>query len=110
MHTFETLRNWLPSRGARRDGDAGVREGETGAQRQLATAARERGTATGFVSDFTRFIDGFLEEHPEVVADQRAGRAIYWDRPVDLKQLEAERRDTVPTDSYYYFGNPWPRQ
>ncbi len=63
----------------------------------------------GYVSDFTRFIAGFIDGHPEVVDEQRQGRAIFWDRPVDFRRLREEEEDRVPVDSYYYYGNPWPR-
>jgi len=72
-----------------------------------ASAARRRQRA--YVSDFTRFIDGYLADHPEVVSDQQRGRAIYWDKRVDIAELMPDPADVVPTDAYYYFGNPWPR-
>lgn len=62
----------------------------------------------GYVSELTRFMDQFLEEHPEITADQRRGFHIYWDRKVDFAEQEKAREDSVPVDSYYYFGNPWP--
>lgn len=36
-----------------------------------------------YESDITKFIRGFLEEHPEEIASQRKGRAIWWDKPRD---------------------------
>ena len=36
-----------------------------------------------YESDITKFIRNFLEEHPEEVASQRTGRAIWWDKPRD---------------------------
>lgn len=70
------------------------------------TGPGRRGEAA-YVSDATIFIEAFLRAHPEVVSDQKIGRAIYWDRPVDLQRQEEAFADSVPTDSYYYFGNPW---
>lgn len=64
---------------------------------------------TGYVSEFASFMDDYLKHHPEVVADQHVGRAIYWDKHVDLDELKRAEQDAVPVDSYYYFGNPWPR-
>jgi len=64
---------------------------------------------TEYVSEFTRFMDDYLKNHPEVVADQHVGRAIYWDKQVDLAEIEKAEADSVPVDSYYYFGNPSPR-
>lgn len=65
---------------------------------------------TTYVSEFTRFIDAYLADHPEVVADQHVGRALYWDKQVDLDELKKAEAGAVPVDSYYYFGNPWPRE
>lgn len=65
---------------------------------------------TEYVSEFARFMNDYLKDHPEVVADQHIGRAIYWDKHVDLDELERAEHDAVPVDSYYYFGNPWPRE
>ena len=36
-----------------------------------------------YESDITRFIRNFLEQHPEEIASQRKGRAIWWDKPGD---------------------------
>jgi hypothetical protein len=55
-----------------------------------------------YVSEFGRFIDGYLAQHPEVKAEQRRGWTIWWDH---VRDLDAERRaasDSVPTPGYYY--------
>ena len=65
--------------------------------------------AIAYVSEFTRFMNDYLEQHPEVVADQHKGRAMYWDKHVDLDELKRASSSEVPVDSYYYFGNLWPR-
>jgi hypothetical protein len=36
-----------------------------------------------YESDLTKFIRKFLEEHPEEVASQRKGRAVWWDKTPD---------------------------
>lgn len=59
-----------------------------------------------YVSDFTTFMERFMQEHPEVEVDQRRGRALYWDKRVDLQALEKEKQDTVPAEGYYYFAHP----
>ena len=61
---------------------------------------------TEYVSEFTQFMNEFLAQHPDVVADQYRGRAIYWDKQVDFAAQEEALRDSVPVDGYYYFGNP----
>lgn len=55
-----------------------------------------------YVSDFTRFMDRFLAEHPEVVADQQRGWRIYWDKTVDLAALREAEEDQLPFDAYEY--------
>ena len=59
-----------------------------------------------YVSDFTRFIDQFLEAHPEERREQHRGWRIYWDKCVDLKTLRELEESEVPTPSYYYFDSP----
>jgi len=33
-----------------------------------------------YESDLTKFIRRFLEQHPEEIASQKKGRAIWWDK------------------------------
>lgn len=60
----------------------------------------------GYVSEFTAFMNDYIKQHPEVVEDQRKGRAIYWDKKVDFEAQDKAEADSVPVDGYYYFGNP----
>ncbi|MDD5248333.1 MAG: DUF3460 family protein [Rhodocyclaceae bacterium] len=61
---------------------------------------------TEYVSEFTQFMNEFLAQHPDIVADQYRGRAIYWDKQVDLDAEAKAAQDSVPiVDGYYYFGN-----
>ncbi len=60
-----------------------------------------------FVSDYTRFIDHYLEEHPEVVEDQHTGRRIYWDKKVDLAAQKIAETDAVPDDGYGFHDPAW---
>ncbi len=57
----------------------------------------------GYVSDFARYMEDFLHEHPEVIEDQRRGWAIWWKRKTAPDEEEKAVRDTVPPDAYYYF-------
>jgi len=58
-----------------------------------------------YVSEFTRFMDRFLEQHPEELQEQETGWKIYWDKKVDLHAMAEQATDTVPTESYYYYGD-----
>ena len=60
-----------------------------------------------FVSDYTRFIDHFVEEHPEVLDDQHTGRLIYWEKIVDLAAQKEAEMDTVPDDGYGFHSAAW---
>lgn len=60
-----------------------------------------------YVSEFTAFIDRYLEEHPEVVADQHRGWVIYWNHKVDFKAQKEAEADSVPDDSYGFYGPAW---
>jgi hypothetical protein len=55
-----------------------------------------------YTSEFTDFMNGFLASHPEVEEDRRRGWRIWWERKVDLKELEQARADTVPRQPYHY--------
>lgn len=57
-----------------------------------------------YVSEFTVFMNHFLDEHPEVVEDQHRGWTIYWDHKVDFTELKEAEEDQVPDD--YYGFNP----
>lgn len=52
-----------------------------------------------YVSEYTEFMRGFLNQNPEVAKDQVAGRGLLWDREQDrefLKQAEAARVKQKP--------------
>lgn len=60
-----------------------------------------------YVSEFTRFMESYLTGHPEVVAEQRTGWRIYWDKRVDLRAQEAAEHDRVPDDGYGFHPAGW---
>jgi hypothetical protein len=60
-----------------------------------------------YVSEFTAFMNQYLAEHPEVVADQKVGRGIYWDRKVDFQVWKEAEQDRVPDDSYGFYPMDW---
>ena len=56
-------------------------------------------------SDHTKFMREWMEKHPEQRAEQKKGRALWWDKPQrvdDQKRLAAAR---VPVKAYYYDAN-----
>jgi len=55
-----------------------------------------------YTSDVTRFIDEMKAKKPTLEAEQRAGRGLLWDRPID-RVAQAEYRDArVPQQPYVY--------
>lgn len=62
-----------------------------------------------YVSDFGRYIEDFMQHHPEELRVQKEGWDIFWDKEVDFHVWEDEREDSVPTPGYYYFELPPPR-
>lgn len=56
----------------------------------------------GYVSDHTKFMREYLEKNPEQVTEQRAGRALWWDKPQDLDESKRNLESKVPVKPYYY--------
>ena len=55
-----------------------------------------------YKSDISQFIDTLKEKKPTLEAEQRAGRSLLWDRPID-RQAQAEYSDArVPQQPYVY--------
>jgi hypothetical protein len=61
----------------------------------------------GYVSEYTHFIDQFLVDHPEAVVDQHDGRLLYWDKKVDLADLQKAEQDHVEADGYGFYSSAW---
>ena len=55
-----------------------------------------------YVSDHTKFINEEMKKNPEWRIDQIKGRAIWWDKPQDVKQNETYASAKVPQKSYPY--------
>ncbi len=53
-------------------------------------------------SDVTRFIDQLKAERPTLEAEQRAGRAIWWDRDPDRSAAASARDAKVAQPPYVY--------
>lgn len=63
----------------------------------------DRPAHVGYVSEFTRFMDDFLEHHPEVARSQQTGMSIFWDHEVDFEDMKKTGADSVPVRGYDYF-------
>lgn len=69
--------------------------------------SRHKKTDDAYVSEFTDFMNHFLEEHPKTLADQHTGWYLYWDKKVDLEALDKAERDSVPDDRYGFDYSAW---
>jgi len=68
-----------------------------------ATAVMDR----TYVSDYTRFMEQFIDAHPEILVDQNKGWRIYWEKRVDLAAQEKAEKDTIPDDGYGFRYLAW---
>ena len=58
---------------------------------------------TGYVSDFTKFLNELKQKNPSLEEKQRAGRAIWWDKgPIDLDARRREQESRVKQQPYVY--------
>lgn len=58
-----------------------------------------------YESEHTKFIREMLARNPEWVEDQRRGRAIFWDRKVDLNEQKSYKEAADPPRPYPYDVN-----
>ena len=61
-------------------------------------------------SDVTQFIEQLKSEKPDLEAQQRAGRSIWWDKHLDREQLEDWKQARVPQKPYVYGDDPRQRR
>jgi len=55
-----------------------------------------------YKSEISSFIDELKAKKPSLEAEQRAGRALLWDKPVD-RAAQADYRDaSIPQQPYVY--------
>jgi hypothetical protein len=57
-----------------------------------------------YVSEFTKFMNGWLEEHPEELKTRQEGRALWWDKPQDTETQKARASIRVAQKPYPYFS------
>lgn len=55
-----------------------------------------------YQSDITRFLQELKSANPQLEAQQREGRAIWWDHPQDLDTTRRHRESKVPQQAYVY--------
>jgi hypothetical protein len=58
---------------------------------------------TRYESDFTKFIKDLKQKNPALDEQQRAGRALLWDKdPIDLDATDRARESKVGQQGYVY--------
>jgi hypothetical protein len=55
-----------------------------------------------YKSDVTRFIEELKAKKPTLEEEQRAGRALLWDKAIDRDAMADWRDATVPQQPYVY--------
>lgn len=56
-----------------------------------------------YVSEFTRFMNKFLEQHPEELQEKQKGRALWWDKPQEPAEQASNAEAKVAQKPYPYF-------
>ncbi len=55
-----------------------------------------------YKSDVTQFLGELKSRKPTLEAEQRAGRALLWDKRIDRAAQEEYKRASVPQQPYVY--------
>ena len=56
-----------------------------------------------YVSEITHFLEDLKEKNPTIVADQKKGRAIWWDKkPQTVEEREHRNESRVRQNGYVY--------
>jgi len=55
-----------------------------------------------YQSDVTQFIEQLKTDKPDLEAQQRAGRSIWWDKHLDREALADWKQARVPQKPYVY--------
>jgi hypothetical protein len=58
--------------------------------------------AKPYESDITRMIRDLLRDKPHIVQEQKKGRALWWDRKLDLEDQRRHRESSVKQQAYVY--------
>ena len=60
-----------------------------------------------YVSEFTSFMDRYLQEHPEAAKEQLRDWDDDWHPRMDLEAVNKEQEDVVPDDGYGFAWTAW---
>jgi Protein of unknown function (DUF3460) len=55
-----------------------------------------------YESDITKFLRDLKKNNPHIEAEQRKGRAIWWDKPQDPDTSARQSESNVPQKAYVY--------
>jgi hypothetical protein len=55
-----------------------------------------------YESEFTKFLRELKQQRPELEAEQRKSRAIWWDHQQDLETMERDKESRVKQQAYVY--------
>lgn len=61
-----------------------------------------------YLSDTTQFLQQLTQQNPTLPAQQRAGRALLWDKEVDRALWQEFDAGQVPQKSYVYYSYSQP--
>ena len=60
---------------------------------------------SSYVSDHTKWINELMEKNPAWTEDQKAGRALWWDKKQDVDTTRRNTESKVPQKPYPYDVN-----
>ena len=60
---------------------------------------------SSYVSEHTQWINQQMAQHPEWAADQKAGRALWWDKAQDAETTQRNAASKVTQKPYPYDVN-----
>jgi Protein of unknown function (DUF3460) len=55
-----------------------------------------------YESDLTKMIRELLREKPQIVEEQKKGRAMWWDKKLNLDEQKREEESSVKQQAYVY--------
>ena len=55
-----------------------------------------------YESEITKFLNQLKKDRPQLVEEQRKGRALLWDKPQDLDTSERQAASRIPMKAYPY--------